>query len=129
MKDTVLTTFQNPQGTLRVVIATVALGMGLDCPNVRHIYHWRASNDAKAYIQETRRVRSDDEPAEALIKYYVTTHPENRFVDNAMKEYSKNKDKCRRELLLTNFDGSVDFCHNSSCCDICELACTCLRCS
>ena len=127
VKDTVLTTFTNPQGILRVVIATVAFGMGLDCPNVRRIYHWGASNDVEAYIQETGRAGRDGEPAEAIL--YVTAHPANRFVDDTMKEYSKNKDKCRRELLLKNFDGCVDFGHNCSCCDICELTCTCLQCS
>ena len=98
--------------------------MGFDCPIVRRIYHWGASSDVEAYIQETGSAGRDGKPAEALL--YVTTHPANRFVDNAMKEYSKNKDKCRHELLLRNFDGSVDYCHNCSCCDICELASTCL---
>jgi ATP-dependent DNA helicase RecQ len=45
VKDAILTTFRNPKGTLRVVIATVAFGMG---PNVRRIYHWGASNDVEA---------------------------------------------------------------------------------
>jgi superfamily II DNA helicase RecQ len=61
----------------------------------------------RQYIQETGRAGRDGEPAEALL--YVTTHPANRFVDDDMKEYSKNKDRCRRELLLKNFDGSMNF--------------------
>ena len=35
---------------LRIVIATLAFGMGLDCPNVRCIIHWGPSSDAEAYI-------------------------------------------------------------------------------
>ena len=81
----------------------------------------------EAYIQETGRAGRDGEPAEALL--YVTTHPANRFVDDDMKEYSKNKDRCRRELLLKIFDGSVNVCRSCSCCDICELTCTRLHCS
>ena len=67
MKDTILTKFHNPRGTLRVVIATVAFGMGLDCPNVRRIYQWGASSDVEAYIQETGRAGRDGKPAEALL--------------------------------------------------------------
>ena len=39
VKDTILETFSDLHGTLRVVIATVAFRMGLDCPNVRRIIY------------------------------------------------------------------------------------------
>ena len=33
VKDEIIRGFSNPHGTLRVVVATVAFGMGLDCPH------------------------------------------------------------------------------------------------
>ena len=40
VKDVELESFCNPTGCLRIIIATVAFGLGLDCPNVRRIIHW-----------------------------------------------------------------------------------------
>ena len=95
--------------------------MGLDCPNVRRVIHWGASNDVEAYIQETGRARRDGEPAEAHCILY-----QNQFVEESMKEYTKNNEMCRREILLKDFDGSVGVCTSScSCCDVCESKCTC----
>ena len=36
----------------RVVVATVAFGMGVDCPNVRQIIHLGVPDDVSSYIQE-----------------------------------------------------------------------------
>ena len=43
--DIILASFCSVDGTLRVVIATVSFGMGLDCPNVRRVFHWGDSPD------------------------------------------------------------------------------------
>ena len=40
---------------LRVVIATVAFGMGIDCPDVREVIHWGVPEDAEMYVQENGR--------------------------------------------------------------------------
>ena len=37
--------FCTAHGTLRVVIATIAFGLGLNCPNVRRIIHWGPAGD------------------------------------------------------------------------------------
>ena len=37
LKDSILKSFSLPESRLRVVIATVAFGMGIDCSGVRHI--------------------------------------------------------------------------------------------
>lgn len=51
VKNDILESFCAADGVLRVVVATVAFGMGLDCPNVRRIIHWGPSNDIELYIQ------------------------------------------------------------------------------
>ena len=38
-----------------MVVATVAFGMGIDCPDVRQIVHLGPSGDMEAYVQETGR--------------------------------------------------------------------------
>ena len=55
VKDSILDSFRNPSGTLRVIVATIAFGMGLNCPNIRCTIHWGPSSDVEAYIQETGR--------------------------------------------------------------------------
>ena len=66
IKDNILKMFIHPNGTVRIVIAT----MGLDRPNVRNIIHWGTSNNVEAYIQETGRAGMDGEPAKALLNTY-----------------------------------------------------------
>lgn len=55
MKKAILETFPKQDSVLRVVVATIAFGMGLDCPNVRRVIHWGPSSDIESYLQETGR--------------------------------------------------------------------------
>ena len=43
--------FSNPEGIIRIIIATFA--MGLDSPNIRHVIHWGPPTDSDLYAQET----------------------------------------------------------------------------
>jgi len=45
----IIASFTNPVGTVRIVVATVAFGMGLDAPKVRHIIHWGPPEDLELY--------------------------------------------------------------------------------
>ena len=126
VKDSILVNFTCAEGVLRVVVATVAFGMGLDCPNVRRIIHWGSSSDVEAYLQETGRAGRDGMPAQAIL--YAVSHTVNRFMDDNMKDYVKNKEICRRRLLLQDFDGDVKYTENCGCCDICKRKCTCMQC-
>ena len=58
-KQRILTLFTNERN-LRVVIATVAVGMGVDCSNVRQIIHIGLPDDVCNYIQETGQAGRDD---------------------------------------------------------------------
>lgn len=56
-----IVSFVNPKSILRVVIATVAFGMGLDCPCVREIIDWGPSEDIDMYVQEIGHAGRDGE--------------------------------------------------------------------
>ena len=68
VKDAILESFCKSDGILRVVIVTVAFGMGLDCPNVRRVMHWGPSSDIEQYVQETGRGGRDGLP---LMAFYT----------------------------------------------------------
>ena len=54
-KESVLQFFKKVGSTLRVVIATVSLGVGVDCPDIRKIIHWGVPEDLEQYVQESGR--------------------------------------------------------------------------
>ena len=129
VKDSILNSISSKDGTLRVIIATIAFGMGLDCPNIRRIIHWGPSSDVESYLQETGRAGRDGEQATASL--YYTNIDIGQLEDEAMKKYCKNKTKCRRMILLQEFDFPINDTRTTSlcsCCDVCELTCTCSLC-
>ena len=49
VKESIVSAFSIPHSTLRVVVATIAFGMGIDCPNVHRVIHWGPSTDVELY--------------------------------------------------------------------------------
>ena len=91
VKESIVRAFSLPNGNLRIVIATIAFGMGLDCPNVRQVIHWGPSHDIESYVQETGRGGRDGFLSCALLFYCDS---DNRTSSSLMMEYCTLK-TCR----------------------------------
>ena len=126
VKEDIVHEFSKHDGTLRIIIGTIAFGMGLDCPDVRQIFHWGASNDIESYIQETGRSGRDGFTSNAVLFY---SKADERFMSPKMIYYCKNDKVCRRDILFSDFDGCIIErpCSLCLCCDICGLKCDCKK--
>ena len=119
---------------LRIVVATVAFGMGIDKPNVRFVVHYDLPRNIESYYQETGRAGRDGMPAEALLLFGYGDiaisraliesggNPEQNRIEvnklNAMVGFAEAL-TCRRRVLLGYFGEDLeDDCGN---CDICLI--------
>ena len=67
VKERILQSFGSPSSILRVVVATIAFGVGLDCPSVRRDIHWGPSADIEQYLQESGHAGRDGLPQVQLL--------------------------------------------------------------
>lgn len=126
VKNQIIKSFTSPS-SLRIVIATMAFGMGIDCPDVHTIINLGPPEDIDFYIQQTGRAGRDGLPAKAILLWNKRM---TRHVQHSMVEYCKNTNDCRRDALFRNYDGyvSTDYNKTCMCCDVCALVCACTAC-
>ena len=63
---------------VRIVFATVALGMGLNAPHIRQIIHYKPPTSLEKYFQETGRAGRDGLQSTAVL-YYNNSYNRVRY--------------------------------------------------
>ena len=130
MKAHVISQLAQPDSKVRFVIATVALGMGLDSPAIRKVIHFGSPTSIEKYLQETGRAGRDGQLSKAVLYYNRTDLRANRPGQTvSMANYCKATNGCLRQILLQALDfdlqGNRLLCH---CCQFCKAVCDCMAC-
>lgn len=103
VKGHVVSAIKSLQSPLRIVLATIAFGMGIDCPNICCVIHWGVPHDVESYLQETGRAERDEKPAKAVL-YHHKCDLKVKDMDETMRRFCTNDNTCRRSLLLQDFE-------------------------
>ena len=127
VKDCIIKNFTK-SSILRIVIATVAFGMGINCTEVNLVIHVGPPTDCESYVQEVGRAGRDGTRSYAILLHEQKLTKEHSKI---MFDYVHNKTHCRRHTLYSNFENIRQNKENvcCCCCDICCKACACGHCS
>ena len=142
-KDRILNDMRSSNGSIEILICTVAFGMGIDVGNIEMVIHWGVPKSSLHYWQEVGRCARDQRPGYALCYCFPRSVT---LSSDTMKAFSSDA-KCARVTILKDFQllGMSDeelkrlkqptlcnkncriccACQMCKCCSFCQTRCTC----